>query len=60
MDEISKITLQFIMENATTEIDLRWKLNKFIEKGDTSFLGTEKSKLLNQKIKEYERNQSNT
>lgn len=39
MDTKTKITLQFIMETAKTEVDLKWKLNKFIESGDVSFLG---------------------
>lgn len=27
------------METAKTEVDLKWKLNKFINSGDVSFLG---------------------
>jgi hypothetical protein len=56
MDDKSKITLQFILDNTNTETDLRWKLGKFIKNGDTSYLGTIKSKELNEKLEENERN----
>lgn len=38
-DDKLKIVLKFIVDNAKSESDLKWKLNKFIERGDVSFLG---------------------
>jgi hypothetical protein len=35
------------METAKTEVDLKWKLNKFINSGDVSFLGHSVKRLNN-------------
>ena len=53
MDIRTKITLKFIMNSAKTDIDLKWKMNKFIENGDVSFLG-HGIKDLNEQIKKAE------
>ena len=37
------------METAKTEVDLKWKMNKFIDNGDVSFLGKSIG-ILNQRI----------
>jgi len=34
-----KVTLNYIIKTSKTDIDLRWKLGKYIENGDVSFLG---------------------
>ena len=39
MDDKTRITLQFLMKSAKSDVDLKWKLNKFIDTGDLSFLG---------------------
>lgn len=49
-----KITLKFILESSKSEIDLRWKLGKYIENGDVSFLGN-KVIDLNKEIKDSEK-----
>ena len=41
------------MNSAKTDIDLKWKMNKFIENGDVSFLG-HGIKDLNEQIKKAE------
>jgi hypothetical protein len=56
MDVKTKITLQYIVDTASSEVDLKWKLNKFITNGDVSFLG-HNVKELNQLIKEAEDNE---
>lgn len=43
-------TIKFILDTSRTEIDLRWKLGKFVKNGDVSFLGKNVSKL-NERIR---------
>lgn len=43
-------TIKFILNTSRTEIDLRWKLGKFVKNGDVSFLGKNVSKL-NERIR---------
>lgn len=38
-DEKLKIVLNYILENASSDIDLKWKLGKYLQTGDVSFLG---------------------
>jgi hypothetical protein len=38
-DEKLKIVINYILENASSDIDLKWKLNKYLQTGDVSFLG---------------------
>jgi len=40
-----KETIQFILDDCKSLIDLRWKLSKYVKNGDVSFLGKDKSKL---------------
>jgi len=50
-----KITLNFIIKSAKSEVDLKWKLGKYINNnGDLSFLGTTISDL-KKEIKESEK-----
>jgi len=49
MDIKTKTTLKYLMETCKTTVDLKWKMNKFIENGDVSFLGNN-VKILNQRI----------
>ena len=51
LSEEQKLTLEFIVKHSSSEIDLKWKLNKYIKTGDLSFLGIY-VKELNQKIKD--------
>lgn len=46
-----KVTLKFILGSSKSEVDLRWKLGKYIENGDVSFLGN-KVIDLNKEIKD--------
>jgi hypothetical protein len=48
MEEDDKIRLQFILDNTQSDVDLRWKLGKFINNGDLSYLGQPKTKELNE------------
>jgi hypothetical protein len=49
MDVKTKTTLKYLMETCKTSVDLKWKMNKFIENGDVSFLGNN-IKQLNERI----------
>jgi hypothetical protein len=49
MDIKTKTTIKYILENSTTMVDLKWKLGKFVENGDVSFLG-HSVKELNERI----------
>ena len=49
MDIKTKTTLKYLMETCKTTVDLKWKMNKFIESGDVSFLGNT-VKILNARI----------
>ena len=40
LNEEQKLTLNFIMKESRSEMDLRWKLGKYINSGDLSYLGT--------------------
>ncbi|CAG7580101.1 MAG: hypothetical protein SLAVMIC_00248 [uncultured marine phage] len=40
-----KLTLNFIIKHSRNELDLKWKLKKYIESGDLSFLGAYKKEL---------------
>lgn len=39
MDIKTRVTLQFLMKSSKTMVDLQWKMNKFINNDDVSFLG---------------------
>jgi len=54
MDEKTKITLQFILKHSNSEHDLRWKMGKYIDRGDLSFLGTHIQEL-NKKLKDLDK-----
>lgn len=49
MDIETKTTLKYLMETCKTTVDLKWKMNKFIDNGDLSFLGNT-IKVLNERI----------
>lgn len=51
MTNQEKITIKFLLDNCKTEIDLRWKLKKFVNNGDVSYLGHRQTEL-NQLIEE--------
>jgi hypothetical protein len=51
VDDETKIKMDFIMESADTLIDFKWKMGQFRKNGNTSFLGTDKSRELNNKLK---------
>lgn len=53
MDVKTTITLKFIVKHSTSLVDLKWKLNKFLESGDVSFLGN-LVKELKEEIKKLE------
>ena len=36
---MNKETLKKIIDSSSTLLDLKWKLKKYIDSGDTSFLG---------------------
>lgn len=44
-DDKVKIILNYIIDNSSSEVDLKWKLKRFISSGDVSFLGNSISKL---------------
>jgi len=54
MDEATRITIEYLVDTAKSDIDLKWKLKKYLyvnpktgEWGDLSFLGHAKKALNN-------------
>jgi hypothetical protein len=43
-----KTIIEFIIDNSSSQIDLKWKMNQYLRSGDLSFLGI-RMKILNEK-----------